>query len=180
MAINQVSLSFFAPRWRQRLTPDPTALTDIGTPVQIVDYVPVEDAVSVPVSAEVVVGWLAERGFTPARWGEGRILERGQIQSIFGLEQHIIAHVHEDAGEFSGLYIRFTLSPNVASPMAEWAQLVVALCERFSLRMEPDGTGSCNEAAIVAAMRNDQNYQRFATTFGWEAPGPGTESDAVR
>ena len=37
MAVNQVSLFFYPPRWKQRLTPSPWARTDERKPVQIAD-----------------------------------------------------------------------------------------------------------------------------------------------
>ena len=40
MAINQVSLFFYPPRWQQSLTPDAAALTNEGEPVQIAHSVP--------------------------------------------------------------------------------------------------------------------------------------------
>ena len=44
MAVNQVSLFFYPPRWKQRLTPDARAMTDEGKPLQIADAVRVEGA----------------------------------------------------------------------------------------------------------------------------------------
>ena len=40
MAVNQVSLFFYPPRWGQRLTPDPAEVTDGNVPVLIADSVP--------------------------------------------------------------------------------------------------------------------------------------------
>jgi hypothetical protein len=43
MAVNQVSLYFYPPRWTRRRTPFASARTDQGKAVQIANAVPVEN-----------------------------------------------------------------------------------------------------------------------------------------
>ena len=167
MAINQVSLSFFSPRWDQRLTPDPSAQTDEGKPVQIADVVPVPGVGGHPLPVAAVTGWLTEQGFTTAGWGGGRVFERGLVRSMFGAERNTIVHVNGVAGEVSDLYCRFTL-PRHNPPLAEWAAFAVTLCGRFQLRLVPGGCGPCCELEFLAAVRGARNYREFATAFGWE------------
>jgi hypothetical protein len=89
VAVNQVSLSFYTPRWKQRLTPHPNAISDEGTAVQVIDAVPAKTGNAAPLSPGFVRSCLTERGFEPAQWGQGNIFERGKINSIFGPEKAI-------------------------------------------------------------------------------------------
>jgi hypothetical protein len=168
VAVNQVSLFFYPPLWQQRLTPDPTARTAQGTPLLIADAVPVADVDVAPVSAAVVKAWLAENGFTPVEWGHGRILQRGQVWSIFGPEKEIDVCVGDEAGEATHLHVRFTL-PRRNPPLPEWAGFTAGLCRRFHLRLGAEGVAPCGEAEFLVAVRGHRFYRVFATSFGWEA-----------
>jgi hypothetical protein len=182
VAVNQVSLFFYPPRWKQRLTPSPTAWTDEGKPVQIAEAVPVDGADGPPVPADVLKGWLTERGFIPVEWGRGSVFERGQVFSTFGPEKEIEVSVGEEAGEVTELYCRFTLPRRSPPPVAEWAGFVAALCGRFGLRLEAQGAAPCGEAEFIAAVRDSRNYGEFAASFGWEAGSaePATAPDRGR
>lgn len=172
MAVNQVSLFFYPPRWQQRRTPDPTALTDQGIPLQIVDAVPVTAADSPPVATAALKGWLAENGFAPADWGEGSILQRGQVRSIFGWEKEVEVSAGDEAGEVTDLYVRFTLPRRDPPPLPEWASFAADLCRRFHLRLGAEGFAPCGEAEFLAAVRGDRFYREFAASFGWAADDP--------
>lgn len=171
MAMNQVSLSFFSPRWDQRLTPVPSARTDDGTPVQIADAVPVPGMGGHPLPVAAVTGWLSEQGFTAAGRGGGRALERGLVRSIFGAARDTIVHVNGVAGEVSDLCCRFTLTRDIP-PLAEWAAFAVAVCGRFELRLVPGGRSPCGELEFLTAVRGARNYREFAVAFGWEGDRP--------
>jgi len=164
MAINQASMFFYPPRCRQRLTPDPEALTDEGKPVQIAHSEPAEgDGDDNPaVSGGEVKEWLKGRGFTIANWGQGGIFERGRVHSMFGVEKEVQINVSEEAGEIVELYCRFTLTHRPPPPLDEWAEFVSSLCARFGLRLAPDGIGPCSAAEFLAAVRANRNYQDFA------------------
>jgi hypothetical protein len=169
VAVNQVSLFFYLPRWQQRLTPAPNALTDQGTPLMIADAVPVAEADAAPVSTDVVKGWLAENGFTPVEWGHGRTLQRGQVRSIFGQEKEIEVCVGDVTGEATELYVRFTLPRRNPPPLSEWAEFAAGLCRRFHLRLGAEGVAPCGQAEFLAAVRGHRFYREFAASFGWEA-----------
>lgn len=169
MAVNQVSFFFYPPRWQQRLIAHPTALTDQGTPVQIADAVPVADSDAPPVSVAALVAWLGEQGFAPADWGEGSILQRGQVRSIFGPEKEVEVRVGREAGQVTGLYVRFTLPRRTPPPLLEWARFAVDLCSRFNLRLGAEGVAPCGQAEFLAAVRSHRFYQEFAASFGWAA-----------
>lgn len=168
MAVNQVSLFFYPPRWQQRCVPDPTALTDLGTPLQRVYAVPAANADGPLVSATAVKGWLAERGFTPVEWWPDGLFERGQVRSMFGLEKEIEIRVGEEAGEITDLYCRFTLPRRTPPPLSEWTGLMAELCGRFGLRQGSNGVAPCGEAEFRAAVQGDRFYQHFAALYGWE------------
>jgi hypothetical protein len=89
VAINQVSLSFYPPRWKRRLTPHPLAKTDQGTPVEIEDAVRVEEDRGPAIAADDFKQWLIQRGFKPVDWGGGMEFERGQVRSVVGVEKEI-------------------------------------------------------------------------------------------
>ena len=182
MAVNQVSLFFYPPRWQQRLTPEPKALTDEGKPVQIADAVSVAGADAPPLSAAAVNGWLAEQGFTPVEWGRGSVFERGQVRSIFGPEKEIEVSIGEEAGEITNLYIRFTLPRRNPPPLAEWSGFAAELCGCFRLRLGAEGVAPCGEAEFLAAVRGHRFYREFAASFGWEVDGaePGAAADGDR
>ena len=169
MAVNQVSLFFYPPRWRQRLRPASGMLTDQGTPVQIADAVPVAGADGPVVSAVSLKGWLTEYGFAPVEWGQGGTFQRGQVRSMFGLEKEIEVCVGDDSGEATELYCRFTLSRRSPPPLAEWAGFAAELCRRFHLRLGAEGVAPCGEAEFLTAVRGHRSYQEFAASFGWEA-----------
>jgi hypothetical protein len=171
VAWNQVSLSFYAPRWQQRLTPDPTARTYTGEPVQIADAVPVAGADALPVPADAVVVWLAELGFTPVEWGRGRVFERGRVRAVGGPMPDIIAHVNGEAGDVSDLYCRFTLPGRTPPDLAGWAAFTAELCGRFGLRLPTGGLGPCGETEFMAAVRANCNFREFAASFRWAAEG---------
>ena len=180
MAVNQVSLFFYPPRWEQRLTPDRTALPDQGTPLQnMVDAVPVAASDAPSVSAAALKAWLAEQGFVPADWGEGSILQRGEVRSVFGTEKEIEVSVGDEAGEATELYARFTLPRRTPPPLPAWAGFVAELCRRFHLRLGAEGIAPCGEAEFQAAVMDHQFYRDFAATFGWGNPKaePGAAAD---
>jgi hypothetical protein len=167
MAVNQVSLFFYPPRWRQRLREIPGTRAVGGAPVRVADAVREPEADGPAVSFEAVVRWLADQGFAPVEWGKGSCFHRGQIRSIFGLEQEIDVDVGEEAGEATDLYCRFTLPKGELPPLHEWARFVAALCERFWLRLGDDGVTPCTEAEFEAAVRRHRNWREFAAAFGW-------------
>jgi hypothetical protein len=167
MGWNQVSVFFYTPRWQQRLTSDPKALTYTGEPVQIASAVPVGGAAAPPVPVGAVVGSLAERGFTAVGWGEGRVFERGRVRAFGGPMPDIIAHINGEADDVTDLYCRFTLPGRTSPDVAGWAGFVAELCGRFGLRLAPDGVGPCGESEFVAAVRSDHNYRQRAASFGW-------------
>jgi hypothetical protein len=175
---NQVSLSFYAPRWQEQFTPDPTALTYSGQPVQVASAVPVAGAASPPVPAAEVIGWLAGRGLALAGWGRGRVLERGRVRSIGGPTPDVVVHVNGEAEDVSDLYCRFALPGRTPPDLAGWAAFAAELCGRFGLRLAPGGAGTCGEAEFVAAVRANGNYREFAARFGWEA-GPAEPGAAA-
>jgi hypothetical protein len=167
VAVNQVSLFFYPPRWKQRLTPDPRARTDEGKPVQLVDAVPVAGAAAPPLSPDTVKEWLAERNFIPVEWGRGSVFERGQVRSIFGPEKEIEVSVGEEAGEVTKLYCRFTLPRHNPPPLAAWAGFAAELCGRFGLRLGAEGVAPCGAAEFLTAVRGHRFYREFAASFGW-------------
>jgi hypothetical protein len=168
MAVNQVSLFFYPPRWSQRLTVvDPTALTDDGTPVQIASAVPSESADEPPVAVAAVAAWLRDQGFTPVAWG--RAFERGRVRSMFGPEREIIVHVNGDAAEVTDLYCRFTLPVRISPALNEWAGFAAEMCARFDLRLGADGVAPCSAIEFTAAVRGHRFFQEFAMRFGWRA-----------
>src|SRR6266850_2232556 len=103
VAVNQVSLAFYPPRWQQRLTPHPRSLTDQGTPLQIADAVPVEGADQPPISCDDFREWLTQHGFTAVDWGRGSVYHRGRVRSVFGVEKEIDVAVSDEAGELASV-----------------------------------------------------------------------------
>jgi len=95
MAVNQISLFFYPPRWQQRLVEAPHRLTDVSRPFQLVDAVRIPSDEGPAVEFDSVCNWLVARGFTVAEWREGRIFERGQVRSIFGIEKEIKISIGE-------------------------------------------------------------------------------------
>jgi hypothetical protein len=170
VAVNQVSLTFYAPRWKQRLTTYPTARTFSGEPLQIADAVPAADEDAPFVQTGSIVGWLADQGFMPANWGRGSLFERGQVKSLFGLEKEIEVSVGDEAGEVTDLYCRFTLPRDTPPPLSEWAEFVSQLCKRFHLRLGADGIAPCGEAEFMAAVKDNFNYRDFAASFSRDRP----------
>ena len=170
MGMNQVSMFFYPPRWRQRLTPDPHALTSEGRPVQIADAVRDQSEEGPAVAGGDLKDWLSGQGFTVANWGQGDVFERGQVKSIFGVEKEIQVNVGEEAGEVVELYCRFTLPCGTPPPLAGWAAFVASLSERFGMRLGSERTEPCSEAQFIAAVLENRNYQDFAGAFGWKRP----------
>lgn len=167
MAVNQVSLFFYLPGWQQQLTPAHGLLTDEGTTVQLASPVRTAGAEGEPLAADAIKDWLRENGFTPVEWGGGRVFERGQVRSIFGMEQDIIIHVNDEGGEAASLYCRYTLPGRSPPPISDWATLTSSLCDRFGLRLGAEGTGPCSVQEFVAAVLANRNYQDFAASRGW-------------
>jgi hypothetical protein len=163
VAVNQISLSLYSGRWRQRLTQNRA--------VFIADAVPDPTADAPPLPPAVVKGWLAERGFNLVKWGRGCVFERGQLLSIFGPEKEIEVSVNEEAGDVTGLYCRFTLPRRSPPPLTAWAGFGAELCGRFGLRLGAEGTAPCGEAEFLDALRSNCFYREFAAAFGWEG-GP--------
>jgi hypothetical protein len=162
VAVNQVSLFFYPLCWKQRLRDDPRALTDEGKPVQIVDAVRREDMDGPEVEVEEVTTWLAERGFTPAERGQNRIFQRGNVQSIFGIEQDIEVSISEECKCVTQVYCRFTLPRRTPPPLSEWAEFAASLCEQFGLRLKAAESRTCGAAEFLAAVRGSRNYRDFA------------------
>jgi hypothetical protein len=171
MAINQVSLFFYPPRWKQRLTPEPGTMTWAGKPVDIADAVP-SGAEAPPIAADAIRGWLLGQGFTVADWGDGWILQRGRIQSMFGLEKEVQVILAEEGGELVEAYCRFTLPRRARPPLTEWSRFVSALCQGFQLRLANDDE-VCGEAEFLSAVRDDRNYRDFADALGWDGEQAG-------
>jgi len=169
VAINQVSLSFYPPRWQERLTPHPRSLTDQGTPVQIAEAVPVEGVDGMPVSCDDFLEWLTQQGFTADDWGRGRVYYRGQVRSTFGTEKEIDVCFSDEAGEVTGVDCRFTLSRESPVALSGWGAFATAMCQQFHLRLAPDGKTPCNEQEFLAAVRQHRFWREFARSFGWEA-----------
>ena len=169
MAINQVSLFFYAPRWQQRLTPT-DGQTIAGEAMALASAVPIEGADDPRLDPDAVRAWFAERGFAAVDWGNGSVFQRGQVRSVFGSEQEIIVHVHDEAGEVAELYCRFTLARKSPPPLSEWAELVTALCWQFGFQLGAEGAAPCSEQEFLAAVFRNENYRRFAESFGWHAP----------
>ena len=169
MAINQVSLFFYPPRWVQRLTPQSGSLTSAGQPVQIADAVRSDVDAELAILARELKEWLVERDFTEADWGQGWILERGRIESMFGPEKEIQVNISEKDGELTELYCRFTLPRRSRPALSEWSSFVVALCQRFQLRLAGDSP-VCDGDRFVTAVRGNENYRTFADGLGWERP----------
>lgn len=175
MAVNQVSLFFYPPRWRQRLTtPNPAALTDRGTPVQVAGAEPVTGADGPAVTTTAMKAWLADRGFAQVEWGV--TFQRGQVRSIFGPEKEIEVCVGDESGEVTGLYIRFTLPRREHPPLPAWAGFATELCSRFQLRLGAEGIAPCGEAEFLAAVRGHRFFLEFAASFGWPR---GAEPDGT-
>ena len=170
MAINQVSLFFYPPRWAQRLTPEAGCFTSAGQQVQVASAGPSGADDGPPIRAGDLKAWLVGHGFTEADWGSGWVLERGRIESMFGPEKEIQVNISEDGGELTELYCRFTLPRRSRPPLSDWSSLVVPLCRCFQLRLAGDGS-VCDEGGFVAAVRRDDNYRDFARGLGWEGPG---------
>jgi hypothetical protein len=168
VAVNQVSLSFYPPRWQERLTPHPTSLTDQGTPVQIVDAVPVEGVEGPPVSCDDFRKWLTQQGFTAVAWGRGSVYYRGQVRSVFGKEKEIDVGFSDDAGEVTSVACRFTLSRESPESLSSWTDFATAMCQDFYLRVGPDGKTPCSEQEFVAAIRAHRFWRQFARSFGWD------------
>jgi hypothetical protein len=166
--VNQVSLWFYAPRWRPRLTPRGKAFAHEGEPVHIVDAVSIPGADAPPIQPAVVKGWLAERGFSPVEWGRGSIFQSGQVWSIFGPEKEVEVNVGEEADEVTDVYCRFTFPRRDPPQLSDWAEFAAAWCGRFHLRLGAEGTTPCGEAEFLDVVRGDRNYQEFAAAFGWE------------
>ena len=168
MAVNQVSVFFYAPRWKACFTPHPTKRAGGGKPVQVVDAVPVEGTDAETLRVEAVVGWLGDQGFISADWGSGQVFLRGQVHSMFGPEQEIEVSVGVEESEVSDLYCRFTLASQSRPNLGEWSGFVASLCARFGLRLGAEGTAPCGEAEFVAAVLANRNYRDFAESYGWD------------
>jgi hypothetical protein len=169
VAVNQVSLSFYPPRWQERLTPEPRSLTDLGTPVRIADAVPVEGAEEAAVSCDDFREWLRQQGFTAVDWGHGRVYYRGQVRSVFGVEKEIDVCFSDEAGELACVGCRFTLSREAPVAVPRWSEFVVAMCKKFLLRIAPDGTTPCREEEFLAAVKRHRFWREFAGLFGLDA-----------
>jgi hypothetical protein len=157
MAVNQVSLSFYPPRWQPQCTRP-----------HVVAAVRSEDSTGPVVNAAEVRAWLADRGFVPAGWGKGSVLEYGPVRSIFGPEKEIEVTVGEDGGEVTDVYCRFTLPKGPPPRLGRWAEFAGARCARFGLRLEAGGVAPCGEAEFRAAVRDNPNWQDFARHYSWD------------
>jgi hypothetical protein len=167
VAVNQVSLFFYPPRWRQRLTAAPRAHTDQGAQVHIADAVHIAGADGPAVPAEELKAWLTERGFV-ATDRNGSVFDRGLILSIFGHEKEMQVTIGEEACEITDVYCRFTLPRHMPTPLSKWTAFAVSLCRRFHLPLGPNGAVPCTEAEFLAAVRAHRNWREFAGAFGWK------------
>jgi hypothetical protein len=170
MAVNQVSLFFYPPRWQQQVTTSTRGRTAAVTPIWIARAARAANDGPAVTGADLKA-WLTEQGFTSVEWGKGNVFERGQVPSIFGPEKAIEVSVGEEAGEVTHLYCRFTLPRDMPPPLTEWSAFVVLLCRRFCLRLAPDGVEPCSETEFLTAVRANRNWQEFAHSFGWDAGG---------
>jgi hypothetical protein len=89
MAINQVSLYFFPPRWQRRIIEEAVPLGGSTDSQELFEVARIGDSSDPPVQAADLKAWLLERGFAPAGWGAGSIWEFGQVRSFFGQEKEI-------------------------------------------------------------------------------------------
>jgi hypothetical protein len=168
VAVNQVSLSFYPPRWQERLTPHPRSLTDQGTPVQIADAVPAEGVEQPRVSCDNFREWLSQQGFAAVDWGRGRVYYRGEVRSVFGTEKEIDVCFSDEAGELTSVGCRFTLSRESPAALPSWAAFATAMCQEFGLRLAPQGKTPCSEQEFVAAVRKHRFWREFARSFRWD------------
>ena len=162
MAVNQVSLFFYAPNWVQTSRQDSKAFTDRGEPVTIVGSAR-RDTKSDPLLVSDLTRFLRELGFELV---DGHF-ERGEIESIFGPEKEIAVSVGVEGDEVKDLYCRFTLPKFVPPPVPQWVEFIVPLCERFALRLEEAGEAPCSESAFVDALTSHRNWVDFAEAYGW-------------
>ena len=169
MAVNQVSLSFYPPRWKERLTPHPRSLTDQGTPVLIADAVPVEGAEQPAVLCDVFREWLAQQGFTAVDWGRGNVYYGGEVRSVFGVEKEIDVGFSDEAGEVTSVGCRFTLSRETPTALSRWTAFAALMCATFRLRLAPEGTTPCSAEEFLAAVKKHRFWRQFAESFGWDA-----------
>jgi hypothetical protein len=144
-------------------------LTEAEKPMQLIESVPVTDSDARPLAPAEVKCWLTNQGFTPLEWGEGRVFERGQVHSTYGLEKEIEIRVGEVAEEVTDVYCRFTLPCDRPPSLREWAGFVADLCKHFQLRLEPDGTTPCSAAEFEVFVRGSIYYRQFGASFGWAA-----------
>jgi len=170
MAINQVSLFFYPPRWRQRLPPASGLQKWDGTSIQIADAVRDDSADGRAITRDEMNHWLAGQRFKVADWGYGRVFVRGRVRSMFGVEKEIQVNVTDEAAEVVELYCRFTLPRRKKPPLAEWAAFMASMCERFGLRLDSSRPQPCSKAEFIAAVLEDRNYQDFAAGSGWARP----------
>jgi len=168
VAVNQVSLFFYPPRWKQRLTPDARAMTDEGKTLQIADAVRVEGAEAWRVLGHEFRDWLTRKGFRAADWGNGSVFERGEVRSIFGPEKEIEIDLGEDAGEIADVYCRFTLPSGPQPDLSTWAAFVGAMCQRFRLRLGAEGVEPCSASEFSVAVRGNRSWREFAASCGWD------------
>src|SRR4051794_6546936 len=73
----------------------------------------------------------------------------------------IFMNISQEDGELTELYCRFTLPHRSRPALSEWSSLVVALCQRFQLRLAGDAS-ICDGDRFVAAVRGNENYRDFA------------------
>jgi hypothetical protein len=169
VAVNQVSLSFYPPRWQERLTPHPRSLNDEGAPVQIADDVPVGDAKQPPVSCSDFREWLTQQGFAAVDWGRGSVYYRGEVRSVFGTEKEIDVGFADEAGEVTSVGCRFTLSRESPGSLPRWTAFAIAMCQKFGLRLSPNGVTPCGEGEFLAVVKAHRFWREFAKSFGWDA-----------
>jgi hypothetical protein len=142
--------------------------TPEGAPVQVVSTAPRKGEDSSPVEFELLRAWLEEQGFAVVSWGDGKILQRGEVQSALRAEKEIEIHVGDEGGEVTVLYCRFTLSRDALVSLERWAEFVQAMCRRFGLRIGASENAPCGAAEFRVAVQQNLNWRRFAKNFGWE------------
>jgi hypothetical protein len=89
VALNQVSLFFYPPRWRQQLTELPGTYGTDGKPARLAEVVRDPETAGPIASFAAIVGWLEEQGFTPVEWENRRCFHKGQVRSMFGPDTRV-------------------------------------------------------------------------------------------
>ncbi len=160
MAVNQVSLFFYPPRWKRYVEPKRSPAQD----ARVLSAAPSLEPDALPVEVHEVRAWLEKRGFAASELAD--TFRHGTVESIFGLEKEIEVDIGDERGELAYLYLRFTLARSSPPPIREWADFVDELSRQFRLKLgnEPDAT--CDARRFIAAVRSHPNYELFSESWG--------------